>query len=244
MNQSRALYIFTIFSILSSPPLLMQAAEMYRWVDRDGVVHYTDVAPEDAKDTKKLNIHDPEHRTETRRESIAPEKRTALRPQAQSAADSLHRIKSFPISKQDGPWCALATIEMIAHYYGYGISQIQVSLESDISRDKGMSLDAFLEYFDRLGILMLNVEHRYSGTLDDVKELINRQIPVIWLHRARIGPRWAGLHSAVVTGYDDEKRFILVADPACGCEIAVPYQEFLMRWQQTNYLYVVVTSRL
>jgi hypothetical protein len=235
--------IILLFLFSLSYPVL--SAEIYRWVDSDGVVHYTDDPPDGIKETQSLNVPDPERRNEPGiRKSTATGKNSVTSRPATAVTGSLHQIRNFRISQQEGPWCALATIEMIARYYGFGISQIQVSLESDIARDKGMSLNAILKYFDRLRILMLNVEHHYGGDIESVKRLIDDQIPVIWLHRTIVGNRWGGLHSAVVIGYDDVRRIMVVADPACGCEVYVSYKGFLTRWQKTDYLYVVVTSRL
>jgi len=245
MRISRILKNIIIVLSLFALSLPAQSAEIYRWVDSEGVVHYTDDPPEGIKETKNLNVPDPDRQADTRiRKSTVSDKKSLVSLPATTETGSLHKIKNFRISQQDGPWCALATIEMIAGYYGFGISQIQVSLESDISRDRGMTLNAILKYFDRLRILMLNVEHHYGGNLESVKRLIDNQIPVIWLHRVPEGRRWGGLHSAVVIGYDDVRRIVVVADPACGCEVVMSYKEFMMRWQKTDNLYVVVTSRL
>lgn len=245
MRISRKLKNIIIILILFALSLPAQSAEIYRWVDSEGVVHYTDDPPEGITEAKNLNVPDPDRQADAYiRRSTVPEKKVIVSLPTTSKTASLHKIKNFRISQQDGPWCALATIEMIAKYYGFGISQIQVSLESDISRDKGMTLNAILKYFDRLRILMLNVEHHYGGNLESIKRLIDNQIPVIWLHRVLEERRWGGLHSAVVIGYDDVRKIVVVADPACGCEVVMSYKEFLTRWQKTDNLYVVVTSRL
>jgi hypothetical protein len=245
VRRSHTLKIVAFLSILSAFSFPLHAAEIYRWVDSNGIVHYTDDAPEGIQETKVLKVPDPDRKTDSHtNKSKVFENNANIPPQTTKDPEALHRINHFRISRQDGPWYALATIEMIAQYYGFSISQIQVSLESDIPRDQGMSLNAMLKYFDRLKILMLDVEHHYGGSLDAIKPLIDSQIPVIWLHRSRQGERWGDYHSAVVIGYDDTQRVMRVADPACGCEIALPYREFLTRWQKTDNLYVVVTSRL
>jgi hypothetical protein len=245
MRKSRNLVNVVIILVILGLSPSAQSAEIYRWTDSAGVVHYTDDPPEGIKETTNLNVPDPDRQAETHiRKSAMPEKKAVAPSPVTTETDSLHKIQNFRISQQDGPWCALATIEMIARYYGFGLSQIQVSLESDIARDKGMTLNAILKYFDRLKILMLNVEHHYGGNIESIKKLIDNKIPVIWLHRVVEGTRWGGLHSAVVIGYDDVRRRVVVADPACGCEIDMSYKDFLTRWQKTDNLYVVVTSRL
>lgn len=38
--------------------LPVHAAEMYRWVDKEGVVHFSDDQPEGIKETKRLKVED------------------------------------------------------------------------------------------------------------------------------------------------------------------------------------------
>ena len=51
-------------------------------------------------------------------------------------------------------------------------------------------------------------------------------------------------HAAVVIGYDDSARKMIIADPAYGAEVSMPYAEFLRRWHGTSELMITVTSRI
>ena len=90
---------------------------------------------------------------------------------------------------------------------------------------------------------MLNIDYHYGGDLESIKRLINDNIPLIWLHHVPTGKGWMP-HAAVVIGYDDTRRKMVVADPAYGFEVMIPYTEFLRRWYRTNNLMIIVTSKL
>jgi ABC-type bacteriocin/lantibiotic exporter with double-glycine peptidase domain len=155
----------------------------------------------------------------------------------------MHKLKNFPVMKQDPNWCALTSIAMIAQYYGYHIDPMQVSIESGIPLEQGMTLEAILKYFEQLKALKLDVNYQYHGTLELIKQNIDNNIPVLWLHFVPAGRR-VGRHAAVVIGYDDTARRMIIADPAWGAEIAMSYTDFLQRWYGTRQLMIAVTSRI
>ena len=236
INPSKIVIFITIVG-LSLP---LQAADVYRWVDKDGIIHLTDMPPEDMRESKSLKIPDAKTEIHTGKQAV-PEHKTVVKSPAETG--SLHKIKNFPIVHQERKWCALATIEMVARYYGFNIDQRQVSLEADIPYEQGMTLNAIVKYFERLKILMLNINHHYGGDLESIKRLIDDNIPLIWLHHVPTGKGWMP-HAAVVIGYDDTRRKMVVADPAYGFEVMIPYTEFLRRWYRTNNLMIIVTSKL
>ena len=108
---------------------------------------------------------------------------------------------------------------------------------------QGMNLEAILKYFEQLKALKLDIDYQYRGTIELIKQYIDNNIPVLWLHNAPAGRMW-GRHVAVVIGYDDTTRKMIIADPAYGAEIAMPYAEFLRRWHGTSELMIAVTSKI
>jgi len=236
INFNKIIIIITIVG-LSLP---LQAADVYRWVDKEGIIHLTDMPPEGMRESKSLKVPDTETGIQTEKQAVSEQKSVASAPME---TVSLHKIRNFPIVHQERKWCALATIEMVARYYGFNIDQRQVSLEADIPYEQGMTLNAILKYFERLKILMLNIDYHYGGDLESIKRLIDDNIPVIWLHHVPTGKGWMP-HAAVVIGYDDALRKMAVADPAYGFEVMMPYTEFLRRWYRANNLIIIVTSKL
>jgi hypothetical protein len=225
--------------VLSVPS---HAAEMYRWVDSEGVVHYSDEQPEGVITSHSVTVQEPDSKNDvSTTEPIVPKKSNTASTVPARDPDTLHKIKNFPLIKQDHNWCALTSIAMVAQYYGYNIDPMQVSIESGVPLERGMTLEAILKYFEQLKALKLDIDYRYHGTLKLIKQYIDNNIPVLWLHYSPAGRVW-GRHVAVVIGYDDTARKMIVADPAYGVEMAMPYVEFLRRWYGTRELMIAVTS--
>ena len=232
--------------VLSVVVLLVpsHAAKMYRWVDSEGVIHYSDEQPEGVTTTHSETVQEPDSKNgvSTREPAVPKKSKTASTVPAREP-DTIHKLKNFPVIKQDRNWCALTSIAMVAQYYGYNIDPMQMSIESGIPLEQGMTLEAILKYFEQLKALKLDINYRYHGTLELIKQNIDNNIPILWLHYAPAGRRW-GRHAAVVIGYDDTARKMIVADPAYGAEVAMPYVEFLRRWYGTRELMITVTSRI
>ncbi len=218
------------------------AAKMYRWVDSEGVVHYSDEQPEGVITSHSVTVQEPDSKNDVSTgKPTVPKKSKAASTVPAREPDTLHKIKNFPLIKQDRNWCALTSIAMVAQYYGYNIDPMQVSIESGIPLERGMTSEAILKYFEQLKALKLDIDYRYHGTLELIKQYIDNNIPVLWLHYVAGWGR--GGHVAVVIGYDDTAGKMIVADPGYGAEIAMPYVEFLRRWQVRREM-IAVTSRI
>ncbi len=237
---SKVLLIVISIVLLLAPS---HAAKMYKWVDSEGVVHFTDERPEGVDNLQSVRVEGSDTKTEiSTGEDNAPSK-TKARTAPARTPDTTHKLRNFPIIQQDRNWCALTSIAMIAQYYGYRIDPMQVSIESGIPLERGMTLEAILKYFEQLKALKLDVNYQYHGTIELIKQNIDNNVPILWLHYALAGRR-SGRHAAVVIGYDDNAREMIVADPAWGAEVAMPYAEFLRRWFGTRELMITVTSRI
>ncbi|HUH65900.1 MAG TPA: C39 family peptidase [Syntrophales bacterium] len=247
MKTTHNLYGLVCFTIVLAIAALLvpsHASEMYKWVDSEGVVHFSDDRPADVNNAKKLKAEDPVTNTDASKENNnSSPRRKAAKDESAGSSETVHKIKNFPLMQQDPSWCALTSIAMIAQYYGYHIDPMQVSVESGVPIEQGMTLEAILKYFDTLKALKLDVEHHYKGDLEEVKKYIDNNIPVLWLHAAGSGPGWSR-HAAVVIGYDDTARRMIIADPAYGAEVSYPYVDFLARWRISSELIIAVTSRI
>jgi len=240
-HSSRYLLIALVIVALLVP---VHAAEMYKWVDSEGVVHFSDEPPAGISGAKKLRADEPDTTTDvSKEEADSPPKGKPAKKKSAGSSGTVHKIKNFPMMKQDRNWCALTSIAMIAQYYGYSIDPMQVSIESGIPLERGMNLEAILKYFETLKALKLDIEYHYRGELDEIKRYIDNNIPVLWLHDAGTGKR-VGRHAAVVIGYDDTARRMIIADPGYGTEISYSYVSFLSRWRITSELIIAVTSRI
>ena len=232
--------------VLSIVVLLVpsHAAEMYKWVDSEGVVHFSDERPAGVATPQLLRTEEPDTKPDvSKEEADSPQKTKAAKRVPAGASGTVHKIRNFPIMKQDPNWCALTSIAMIAQYYGYRIDPMQVSIESGIPLERGMTLEAILKYFETLKSLKLDLEYHYKGDLEEIKKYIDNNIPVLWLHAAGSGRAW-GRHAAVVIGYDDTARRMIIADPGYGAEVSYSYTDFLKRWRISSELIIAVTSRI
>jgi len=70
--------------------------------------------------------------------------------------------------------------------------------------------------FEQLKALKLDINYQYHGTLELIKQNINNNIPVLWLRYVPAGSRRWGRHAAVVIGYDDTARKMIIAVPVRG----------------------------
>ncbi|HUH65899.1 MAG TPA: C39 family peptidase [Syntrophales bacterium] len=237
----RAITTLSIAVLLLMP---VHAAEMYKWVDSEGVVHFSDEQPAGVNNAKKMRADEPDANTDiSKDEADSSGQNKPAKNARQGAPGTIRKIKNFPIMKQDHNWCALTSIAMIAQYYGYHIDPMQVSVESGVPLAQGMSIEAILKYFQTLKALKLDLSYHYKGDIEEVKRYIDDNIPVLWLHATN---RWGGRgrHAAVVIGYDDTERRMYIADPGYGREIYYSYTDFLRRWHGTRELLIVVTSRI
>jgi hypothetical protein len=221
-----------------------RAADMYKWIDNEGVVHFSDERPEGVANTKSVRVEEPDAKADTSKvETGVPRKSKVAVTAPAKGNNSLHKLKNFPILQQDPNWCALTSIAMVAQYYGYRIDPMQVSIESGIPLERGMTLEAILKYLEHLKVLKLDAEYHYRGNLEEIKQYIDNNIPVMWLHLVPARRGW-GRHVAVVIGYDDKERRMIVADPAFGTEISYTYIQFMQRWHGTSELIIAVTLRI
>ena len=167
------------------------AAEMYRWVDSEGVVHYSDEQPEGVITSHSVTVQEPDSNNDvSTREPTVPKKSKKASIVPAREPDTLHKLKNFPLIKQDHNWCALTSIAMVAQYYGYNIDPMQVSIESGVPLERGMTLEAILKYFEQLKALKLDINHQYHGSLELIRQKIDNNISILWLHFVPTGGRW------------------------------------------------------
>ena len=83
--------LFFVFIIMGLS-LPVYAAELYKWVDKEGVIHFSDEQPEGAKDLRRIRIYDSD-----RAEEISPKKLEAsgeTKPTLQKSAKDSRRVNS------------------------------------------------------------------------------------------------------------------------------------------------------
>lgn len=134
-------------------------------------------------------------------------------------------IADVPYIKQHGPQCAAASLSMILAFYKDTIDQdsIYSAIKSDFA---GAQSHDILHYPRSLGRYK---SYGYIGTLEDLKDRIDQNLPVIVF----LSPYGYG-HVVVVIGYDETRHQIIMHDPTIADHHAVGYDDFLIEWRQSG----------
>jgi negative regulator of sigma E activity len=100
--------------------LPVPAADIYKWVDGEGVMHFSDEHPQDEGEFKRIRVDD-----SVRTDEISPKKREVPKSTkdvlTQEPAKDTRRVYSrsqqklekFPLLLQKHNWCVIASMEMI-----------------------------------------------------------------------------------------------------------------------------------
>lgn len=241
--------LFFVFIVIGLS-LPVHAADMYKWVDKEGVLHFSDEHPEGAKDLTRIKIDDSD-----RTQKISPNKLEApeeakstllqksLRDSRRVYSRTQQKLKNFPLVIQKHNWCVIASMEMIFKYYGYDVDQDMIfqkmrGRKSRVREGEGLDDRTAARFLSRSGF---NVDHREGGNLETIKKYIDNNVPVIWGH---IAPgKWEGSrHMSVIIGYDDIYSTIVVADPSSGCELSISYDEFKDWWGKAKNVMIAVAK--
>ncbi len=242
-----AIIIFLILSI----SLPVHSADIYRWVDKEGVVHFSDDQPQGVNETKRLKVEDSAPREEVPVVKLEVPEENVTTPQPKPRKESgritsrtQQKLQNFPLVLQKRNWCAFASMEMVFKYYGFDVDQdaiyknLNARRRSTVREGEGLDTRSVARFMSRAG---LNVDYHEEGDLEAVKSYIDKGIPVIC---GRIAPgKWEGTrHMAVIIGYDDVYKLVILADPGYGREISITYDQFMNEWGRVNRPMIAVSK--
>ena len=242
-----AIIIFLILSI----SLPVHSADIYRWVDKEGVLHFSDDQPQGVNETKRLKVEDSAPREEVPVVKLEVPEENVTTPQPKPRKESgritsrtQQKLQNFPLVLQKRNWCAFASMEMVFKYYGFDVDQdaiyknLNARRRSTVREGEGLDTRSVARFMSRAG---LNVDYHEEGDLEAVKSYIDKGIPVIC---GRIAPgKWEGTrHMAVIIGYDDVYKLVILADPGYGREISITYDQFMNEWGRVNRPMIAVSK--
>jgi len=242
-----AIIIFLILSI----SLPVHSADIYRWVDKEGVLHFSDDQPQGVNETKRLKVEDSAPREEIPVVKLEVPEENVTTPQPKPRKESgritsrtQQKLQNFPLVFQKRNWCAFASMEMVFKYYGFDVDQdaiyknLNARRRSTVREGEGLDTRSVARFMSRAG---LNVDYHEEGDLEAVKSYIDKGIPVIC---GRIAPgKWEGTrHMAVIIGYDDVYKLVILADPGYGREISITYDQFMNEWGRVNRPMIAVSK--
>ncbi len=244
---SAAIIILLILSI----SLPVHSADIYRWVDKEGVLHFSDDQPQGVNETKRLKVEDsapreevPVVKLEVPEENVATPQPKPKKESGRITSRTQQKLQNFPLVFQKRNWCAFASMEMVFKYYGFDVDQdaiyknLNARRRSTVREGEGLDTRSVARFMSRAG---LNVDYHEEGDLEAVKSYIDKGIPVIC---GRIAPgKWEGTrHMAVIIGYDDVYKLVILADPGYGREISITYDQFMNEWGRVNRPMIAVSK--
>jgi uncharacterized protein YvpB len=228
----------------------VHAAEMYRWVDNEGGVHYSDEQPEGIREAQQLRVQDSEPKSEApakipeaKESAVTTSQKIPVKDPRRVTARTQKKLDNFPLVFQKNNWCVLASMEMIFKYHGFDVDQDMIfknmkGRRSTVREGEGLDPRTAARFLSRSGF---NVDYREGGNLETVIKYIDNNVPVMWGHFAP--GKWEGSrHMAVVIGYDDVYNLIIVADPGYGREISLSYDEFKNQWERARNVMIAVSK--
>ena len=143
-----------------------------------------------------------------------------------SSYPNLAYINGIPYSSQENSTlCGPAAIQMVLGYYGIQKSQSEIASNIYNSTSETTFLGFMHSYPLQLGLNST----AFTGSIEAIKQNIQRGIPVIVLQRISDGES-AG-HYRVVVGYDDLSRIMITYDSAKTANYNITYNQFITLWK-------------
>ena len=140
-----------------------------------------------------------------------------------------------PYVPQQKDTCGAAALSMVLRYWGSAVSHAEVKdalLQKELRGIAGSALAAFAAERGFTAVA-------HAGDIDHLRDHVGKGRPLIvaWaMGRGRY-------HDVVVIGFDDERRRILVHDPARGAARAVDRDTFARRWSGAGYWTLLVAPK-
>jgi len=148
--------------------------------------------------------------------------------------DGTISIANLPFLKQGKDnTCGQATMTSVLNYWGVDISYQQVVNETNPGNFPTDPL-VIKDYLTKKGLLVNGYK---KGEIEFIKELIRDGQPVIVLLD------FGGLkyeHYVVISGYNDKRGFILIADPVNGPNIKIEEKVFYDLWKNQSLLNLLI----
>jgi hypothetical protein len=157
---------------------------------------------------------------------------------------------NVPYHKQDCPnYCGIACVQMWAHFDGWLVSQADIAKELDLEPTDSMTNPYELEM--AVGMYTLSfgyLARKHVTELGGQGDLISASIEGVRQNVPSIMPLYAGLHTALVKGYEwnekpDGRPYAITAyvhDPWNGEDLEKPANIFMGEFDPAPFYYWVI----
>jgi len=147
------------------------------------------------------------------------------------------KLLDFPNHRQGTKYfCGVDAVESVLEYYDIDWREADLAEILDATPEDGTSAMRMVQF---LGTQGLQIEQRENMTINDLKNYLNKDIPVIMMIQAwgddgkNYTDDWDDGHYVVAIGYTNDK--ILFGDPATYYEVSyIPNNELMARWHDED----------
>lgn len=155
-------------------------------------------------------------------------------PDEQIKGDA-HIIRNVPFHPQEDFQCGPASLAAVLNYWGISVTPEQVAKDIYSSSAKGtLNIDMLL-YAQSRGL----AASQYPGGLDDLREKINSEEPLIVLVDYGFSIIQAN-HFMVIIGYNDRG---VIANSGRNEMRFIPVEDFLKSWEKTKFWTLLITRK-
>jgi predicted double-glycine peptidase len=147
------------------------------------------------------------------------------------------KLTDFPSLRQVYSYsCGASALQVLTMFYGYDMREGQI-IEKIGTTEEGTERENMIKFLKKLGF---KVEERQKYTIDNLKNFINKNMPVIIPLQAWVGDDfkpgwekgWDNGHYVVVMGYTDDH--IIFSDPSSIYDTYLSYEELDLRWHDVG----------
>lgn len=141
-------------------------------------------------------------------------------------------LMQVPFVPQKTDTCGAAALAMVTAYWGHPVGHDEIAgqlLDRELKAIRGSQLRDFAAARGLVAIA-------YEGDLAQLKDYLAKGRPLIVAWKVR-RDRY---HNVVVVGFDEERRVLLVNDPALGAAREVAEAEFEKRWRGAGHWTLLV----
>jgi ABC-type bacteriocin/lantibiotic exporter with double-glycine peptidase domain len=138
-----------------------------------------------------------------------------------------------PFVSQHKDTCGAASLTMVLRYWKEDVSQDDVARALVRPELHGIAGSRLAEFARGRGLEAV----AYRGDMTQLRDFVGKGRPLIVAWHLG-GSRY---HDVVVVGFDDERKAVLVNDPAAGPSRAVGVTRFEKRWAGAGYWTLLVT---
>ncbi len=137
-----------------------------------------------------------------------------------------------PYVHQRKDTCGAAALAMVLQYWGVAVSHDEVAGELLQPELRGIAGSRLAEFAAGRG--MTAVAH--AGDVDHLRDHVGKGRPMIVAWAMGRGRH----HDVVVIGFDDDRRRVIIHDPARGAAKAIDLDTFNRRWAGAGYWTLLV----